>query len=128
VILGLTAPAFAQAPTQTGTKIDFYRASAPTVLVGTVTLTVAETTCNLAPSPAVTVTVNPLQVEWTDPALPARVCRGATPIALTALPPEQYLARASFLYSDGSVGAASANSNPFTRFDSSTPQGLRLVK
>jgi hypothetical protein len=129
VVFGwLAAPVLAQVPTQTGTRIEIMRVSAPTVVVATVTLTVAEIVCNLAPTPAVAVTVNPLQAEWTDQDLPARVCRGSLSAALTALAPDQYVARASFVYSDGSVGLASANSGPFTRFNLATPQGLKLVK
>jgi mannose/fructose/N-acetylgalactosamine-specific phosphotransferase system component IIC len=117
-----------QAPTVTGIRIDLARLSSPATVAASTVIPIAQPTCNLAPTVLPPVTVNPLQVEWTDPALPTRVCRASIPVTLTALVPAEYQATAMFVYSDGSVGPASAASNPFTRFDAAIPQGLKLVK
>lgn len=128
VIGGATPPMFAQAPTVTGVKIDIAKVSAPTVVVASTVIPIAQPVCNLAPTTLPAVTVNPQQVEWTDPALPARVCRAAIPVTLGSLVPDNYQGVASFVFSDGSVGLASPVSNPFTVWLSPIPAGLRFVK
>jgi hypothetical protein len=92
------------------------------------TIPIAQPTCNLAPTTLPPVTINPTQVEWTDPALPARVCRAAIPITLGSLVPDNYQGVASFVMSDGSVGPASAISNPFTTYLQPIPTGVRFGK
>jgi hypothetical protein len=128
-VLAVATPAFAQVPTITGIRIDLARISTPTVVAGSTIIPIAQPTCNLAPTTLPPVTVNPLQVEWTDPALPLRVCRAAIPLTLTGLVPADYQATATFIYSDPLyIGGTSTASNPFTRFDVATPVGLKLVK
>lgn len=122
-------PPVPQVPTVTGIRIDLSRLSTPGVVAATTIIPIAQPQCNLAPTVLPTVTVNPQQVEWTDPTLPARVCRAAIPVTLTGLVPADYQAVATFIYSDPLfIGGTSLPSNPFTRFDVLTPQGLKLVK
>jgi len=128
LVVGSPVAAAPQTPTVTGIRIDLARLSAPATVVASTVIPIAQPTCNLAPTTLPPVTVNPLQVEWTDPALPTRVCRAAIPVTLTGLVPADYQATAVFVYSDGSVGGTSLPSNPFTRFDAAIPQGLKLVK
>jgi hypothetical protein len=131
VVLGFAAPARAQVPTVTGLKVDLARVASPTVVVATVTVPIASFTCNVAPTVLPTVTVNPDKVEYTDvlastPTSP-KVCRASITAAIAALAITDYLGTASFLYSDpGVIGGVSLASNPFSRFDPSTPLGLRF--
>ncbi len=128
-VAGGAAPSmFAQAPTITSLKVDVYKVSAPTVSVATVTIPIAQPTCNLTPAPVVAVTVNPSNVEYTDPVNAGRVCRADVAALVNGLPPEDYISKAAFLYSDATVGGTSLASNPFTRFASSIPLGLRFVR
>jgi hypothetical protein len=127
-LLLFAVPAFAQVPTIASVKVDLARVAAPTVIVATVNVPIASFTCNLAPTVLPGVTVNPEFVEFEDPALPLRACKASLKATVDARPPDQYVATASFVYSDAQVGGISLASNPFTRFDLATPQGLKLVK
>jgi len=122
------ATLFAQVPTIASVKVDVSRVSTPTVIAVSVVVPWAAFTCNLPKTVLPPVSVNSDSVEFDDPANALRACKGSIAATLNALVPADYTAKATFVYSDAQVGGISLASNPFTRFDLLTPQGLKLVR
>jgi hypothetical protein len=129
LVLLYATPVLAQVPTIDSVRIGIAKASAPLVEVAAVTVPLSGVVCGLTPTVLPLVTVNPAQVEWTDLANALKVCRANISLTLNALPATDYVATGKYIYSDPAViGGLSLASNPFTRFDPLTLQGLKLVR
>lgn len=127
--MAASSPLYAQAvPTITGVKVDLYRAADLVTVVTSTTVPVAGYVCNLAPSPANAATINPTILEFDDPVTTGRVCRADIRPMINALVAGDYLAKATYQYSDSGTGGTSAASNPFTRFLYALLTNLRLVR
>jgi hypothetical protein len=127
-VLLLPASLFAQVPTIASVKVDVTRVSTPTVIAVSVVVPWAGFACDRAKTTLPTVSVNIDSVEMDDPANALRACKGSIAATVNALVPADYTAKATFVYSDAASGGISLASNPFTRFDYQTPQGVKAVK
>lgn len=121
-----STPVLAQNPTITGVRLVIFKSSAPTVPVNTVNVT--SFVCGGDHSAANASTVNPGVLEWDDPTTAGKACKADIAAIVNALPVDQFVGTAAFVYSDGSTGPASVASNPFTRFIYATLTGLRFVR
>lgn len=105
-------PLFAQTPTDYVARYYVAGASAP---VQTESFNAGAITCNLAPSPPGTSTVNPTRLEWDDIAVAGRVCRrtSAGSGSLPSLPFGSY--EATLTASNAGGTSAESNRAPFSR-------------
>lgn len=120
------APALAQTGIPTSYTLKIYTDGTP--LVNTLSVGVAQVTCNLATAPTGTVPAeNPTTWVWDDPVNAGKFCTFNDSARFSALPNGNYHGTATALNADGS--SAETASVPFTRRrpnPPAVPTGLRI--